>query len=115
METRQLFSVLLVFALLGAAVWALRRGGATGQRGALRIGSLRIGALAPFRLGFGRRPGSGRSLASLERLALTPQHSLHLVRIHGREIVVATYPHGCAVLTEGLSQALSEHEPGFEA
>jgi flagellar biogenesis protein FliO len=110
MEIRQLFSVLLVFALLGAAVWALRRGGAIGQRGALRIGSL-----APFRLGFGRRPGRGRSLASLERQALTPQHSLHLVRIHGREVVVATYPHGCAVLTEGASQGLSEHEPGLEA
>jgi flagellar biogenesis protein FliO len=115
MEIRQLFSVLLVFALLGLAVWALRRGGAMGQRGALRIGSLRIGALAPFRLGFGRRPGRERSLASVERLTLTPQHSLHLVRIQGREVVVATYPHGCAVLTEGLSPGLSDHEPGFEA
>jgi flagellar biogenesis protein FliO len=41
-----------------------------------------------------------RSLEALERLALTPQHSLHLVRIGGREVVVATYPQGCVLLTE---------------
>ncbi len=107
METRQLFSVLLVFALLATALWALRRGGAIGQRGALRLGSP-----GPFRLGFGRRQGRGRSLVSLERLALTQQHSLHLVRIHGQELVVVTHPHGCTLLTDGLSPKLMSQEPG---
>lgn len=83
METaRQVSAVMLVFALLGAALWTLRRGG---------------------RLGFGggiRTTGRGRALESIERLALTPQHSLHLVKIGGREVVVATYPQGCSLLTE---------------
>lgn len=79
---RQVSAVMLVFALLGAALWALRRGGR-------------------LRFPTGLRPASrGRSLESLERLALTPQHSLHLVKIGGREVVVATYPQGCALLTE---------------
>jgi flagellar biogenesis protein FliO len=79
---RQVSAVLLVFSLLGAALWTLRRAGR-------------------LRLPTGLRPVSrGRSLESVERLALTPTHSLHLVRISGREVVVATYPQGCALLTE---------------
>jgi flagellar biogenesis protein FliO len=79
---RQVSAVMLVFALLGAAVWTLRRGG-----------RLRLPAGM-------RTTGRGRALESVERLALTPQHSLHLVKIGGREVVVATYPQGCALLTE---------------
>jgi flagellar biogenesis protein FliO len=79
---RQVSAVMLVFALLGAALWTLRRGGR-------------------LRLPGGMRPaGRGRALESVERLALTPQHSLHLVKIGGREVVVATYPQGCVLLTE---------------
>jgi flagellar biogenesis protein FliO len=76
---RQTSAVLAVFALLGLLLWFLRRGG-----------------LATLRA---RRPGP-RSLESVERLLLTPSHSLHLVKIRGREIVVATYPQGCALLLE---------------
>ena len=74
---RQVLAVIAVFGLLSAALWTLRR-----------AGSMRL------RL----RDSRTRSLASIERLALTPQHSLHLVKIHGREVVVATHPHGCALL-----------------
>jgi flagellar biogenesis protein FliO len=79
---RQVLSVLAVFALLGGALWALRRGGSAS---------------------FGRWPRAKKrvkSIESLERLALTPQHSLHLVRIEGRELVVATHPQGCVLLTD---------------
>ncbi len=79
---RQVSAVMLVFALLGAALWALRRGGRLRLPGAMRPA------------------GRGRALETVERLALTPQHSLHLVKIGGREVVVATYPQGCALLTE---------------
>jgi flagellar biogenesis protein FliO len=79
---RQLLSVLLVFALLGLAVWALRR---------------KSGAL-PLRIG---NPGKNRKLEPAERLALTPQHALHLVRVNGRELLVATHPQGCSVLADG--------------
>jgi len=77
---RQIFSVLLVFALLGVGLWALRKG------------SFRLSLARPSR-------GRTRSLETLERLALTPQHSLHLVRIGGRELLVATHPQGCTLLT----------------
>ena len=77
---RQVSAVLAVFGLLGAALWMLRRGGMATARG-------------------WRRP-QGKSLESMERLSLTPQHALHLVRIQGRELVVATHPQGCALLLE---------------
>lgn len=90
MELRQLLSVLLVFALLGGALFVLRRGGLGALRGSLLTGVLR-NSLAKPRV---------KSLVSIEKLALTPQHSLHLVRLQGRDIVVATHPQGCALLTE---------------
>ena len=70
---RQGLAVLLVFGLLAAAVWKLR------------------GV---------RSTGSGPRLASVGRLALTPHHAVHLLRIDGREVIVATHPHGCSVLSE---------------
>jgi flagellar biogenesis protein FliO len=36
----------------------------------------------------------------IERLPLTPQHSLHLIRIDDRLIVVASGPGGCSLLEE---------------
>lgn len=78
---RQVSAVMLVFALLAAALWTLRRGGS-------------------WRIAQGLRTPRARSLEAVERLALTPQHSLHLVKIGGREVVVATYPQGCVLLTE---------------
>jgi flagellar biogenesis protein FliO len=83
MELRQLLSLLLVFALLGGALIALRRGSINWK--AFRLGSM---------------PPRSKALVSIERIALTPQHSLHLVRIQGREVVVATHPQGCALLSE---------------
>jgi len=69
-----------VLLLLGASLWWLRRKG-----------------LAQY----GKRPSSGarkRTLKSVERLALGPQHSLHLVRLAGRALLVGTSPTGCTVL-----------------
>ena len=76
---RQVSSVLAVFALLGLALWAMRRGGFATLRGLRR---------------------DRKSLESIERLPLTPQHALHLVKIRGRELVVATHPQGCALLID---------------
>jgi flagellar biogenesis protein FliO len=80
----QVFSVLLVFSLLGAALWALRRSG----RGK-------------------RVLGNQRSMVAVERLALTPQHTLHVVRINGREVVVATHPQGCSVVTPVVASLIT--------
>ncbi len=81
---RQACSVLLVFSLLGALAWALRRGG----RGQI------------FGAGLARKrvQGNTRAMVAIERLALTPQHTLHLVRLNGREVLVATHPRGCSII-----------------
>jgi flagellar biogenesis protein FliO len=76
---RQMLSVLGVFALLGALLWVLRGGG---------FAALRV------------RGGRPRKIESIERLALTANHSLHLVRIGDREVLLATHPQGCSLLIE---------------
>jgi flagellar biogenesis protein FliO len=76
---RQISAVIAVFALVGLLLWTLRRGGFAMLRGP--------------RL-------KNKSLESMERLALSPTHALHLVKIRGREVVVATHPQGCALLME---------------
>jgi flagellar biogenesis protein FliO len=74
---RQALSLLLVFTLLGLTLWKLRRGG----------------SLIP-----NRAAKKTRSLEAAERLALTPQHAIHLIRVHGREVLVATHPQGCTLI-----------------
>jgi hypothetical protein len=80
---RQVFSVLLVFSLLGAVLWGLRRGGKVSFRGVFA----------------GKRTqGHTRSIVVLERLVLTPQHTLHMLRINGCEVLIATHPQGCTLV-----------------
>jgi hypothetical protein len=81
---RQACSVLLVFALLGAALWASRRRGKLSFQG---FAGKRIRGLS-------------RAMIAVERLGLTPQHTLHLVRMGGRELIVATHPQGCTLISE---------------
>ena len=78
---RDLGAVAMVLGLLAAAVWFLRRTGAALPR--------------PFRLPAARK---ARKLEAIERVALTPQHALHLVRFGQREMIVSTHPQGCTVL-----------------
>jgi flagellar biogenesis protein FliO len=44
------------------------------------------------------RRSAGRRLECLERLPLAPQHTLHLVRLGGRVLLLASTPAGCALL-----------------
>jgi flagellar biogenesis protein FliO len=78
--TEQIGMVLLVFALLGGLLWFAKRRG-----------------LASFAVG-PRRGGSPRRLEVLERVPLTSQHALHLVRVSGRTVLIATAPSSCTVL-----------------
>jgi flagellar biogenesis protein FliO len=74
---RQLGAVLVVFGLLALAVWKLRSGQIT----------------PPW-----NRGGAPQRLESRGRIALTASHAVHLVRIDGQELVVATHPQGCSLL-----------------
>jgi flagellar biogenesis protein FliO len=74
---RQVLAVSAVLLLLAASLWWLRRKG-----------------LARHFSGGSRK----HALQAVERLMLGPQHSLHLVRLAGRGLLVGTSPGGCAVL-----------------
>jgi flagellar biogenesis protein FliO len=78
---QQAIAIAVVLAALWGVVWLLRRK-------ELAVGSLRL-----------RRNGSAR-MQQIERLHLTPQHSLHLLLIEGQKIVLAVHPHGVTLVSE---------------
>ena len=86
---RQAGAVLLVLGLLGAALWAFRH-----------AGWYRPGIVGPTIL-MGKSAGKAarqRSLEALDRLTLTPQHSIHVIGVEGRRLMVAVHPQGCTLL-----------------
>jgi|SRR5580658_814068 flagellar biogenesis protein FliO len=87
---RQVLAVSAVLSLLAAALWWLRR------KGIVRQGS-----------GGSRK----HALQAVERLMLGPQHSLHLVRLAGRGLLVGTSPAGCAVLESFEWTSLESRTP----
>ena len=76
---RQSLAITFVFALLSAALWCLRKRG-------------------NIRAGFPRARAAHGVLESRGKLALGPQHSIHVVRIGERDMVVAVHPAGVTVL-----------------
>jgi flagellar biosynthetic protein FliO len=75
-------AVVLVLALLGGALFFLRK------RGAAAFSFSRLSSAGP------------RRMQVLERLPLGPQHALHIVRVGGRAVVVATTPTSCQLLCD---------------
>jgi flagellar biosynthetic protein FliO len=84
--------VIAVLGVLVLALWWLRKRG-----------------LAQIKLP-GRATGGGRRLELLERLPLTPQHSLHLVRCEERTLLIAVSPSGCQLLEQ--KPIAAPHEGG---
>lgn len=80
---QQLLMIAIVLGVLCGGVWFLKRKG-----------------LATPRLR--RQNGAGYPrLEVLDRLALTPQHSLHLVRLADRTMLIGLSPNGCNLLEAG--------------
>ena len=77
-------AVVLVFVLLAGALWAFRK-----------IGWYSGGSGRPSLLSKG-----ARNLETVESLTLTPQHTLYVVRVHKRQLLIAAHPHGCALVAE---------------
>lgn len=71
---------------------------------------LRARGLAQFTVK-GFRGAGNRRMQSIERLPLTPQHSLHLVRVGGRELLVAVSPGGCSLIEAGKWTASGDMDP----
>jgi hypothetical protein len=84
---RQILALIVVFSLLGFTVWKLGR-----HRGSVPLAQLTGGGVGQK----GRT--AARVLEPVERLVLTPQHTLHVLRFRDREILVTTHPHGCSLL-----------------
>lgn len=85
--SQQLLAVGLVLALFVLAATAAQR------RGWLRLNWPVRGRLV-------------RSLELVDRLALTPQHQLHLIRTADRTLLIATHPKGFEVLESSSEAAL---------
>ncbi len=76
----QLFIVAIVLGVLCAGLWLLKRKG--WARSSVR-----------------RSRGDGQPrLEVIDRLSLTPHHSLHLVRLADRTLLVGLSPNGCNLL-----------------
>jgi flagellar biogenesis protein FliO len=87
---QQAAAVLLVLTLLGAALYGLRSKGLAVM---LRRSS----------------GGTGqRQLEAIDRLPLTPHHSLHLVRVEGRTVLIAVSPAGCSIVDRALENAFAQ-------
>jgi flagellar biogenesis protein FliO len=78
---RQSLAIALVFALLWAALWLLKRKG--GLRTAL-----------------GKSSTTSRLVESRGKLVLSAQHSLHLIRVAEREVLVGVHPSGFSVICD---------------
>jgi len=88
---RQLLAMAIVFALLWAALWFLKR------RGALR----------PV---LGKSGTGPRLIESRGRLALTAQHSLHWIRAGNRELLIGVHPSGFTVIGD-IPPATTQEPP----
>ncbi len=73
-------AIILVLGLLGLVLFLLRKKGALG----LKLPSM----------------GGPRQMQVVERIALGPQHALHLVRVGGRSMVIATAPSSCQLISD---------------
>lgn len=90
---QQLFAVAGVLGALFVVVWALKR-----------KGWVRMSTRAPR--------DSGARLQVIDRLVLTPHHSVHLIRLADRTLLIGLSPSGCNLLE--TSPAAGILPPGVE-
>ncbi len=79
---QQSFGITLVFLALWLTLWWLKR------RGFASLGT---------RLKYSDQK---REMETIERLALTPQHSVQLIRVQNRVLLLGLHPAGLTVLSE---------------
>lgn len=75
-------AVVLVLGLLGAMLYFLRRHGVASFPGVVSF----------------RPQSKERQMKVVERMALGPQHALHLVRVGERTILISTAPGSCQLI-----------------
>ncbi|HLK20078.1 MAG TPA: flagellar biosynthetic protein FliO [Bryobacteraceae bacterium] len=85
--TEQIAMVLIVFALLGGLLYVAKKRGM---------------AALPL---IGRRSPGNRRMEVLERVPLTPQHAIHLVKVSGKVVLIGTAPSSCTILDAALTDS----------
>jgi len=88
----QTAAVFLVLAALITTLWLLRRKG-----------------LATLKVSLPRRISGGKLMQVIERVPLTAQHSLHLVRLGDRVVLIGVSPTGC----NGIESFPASQYPAF--
>ncbi len=78
--------VLAVFLLLGATLWFLK------GRGMVRFQEMV------------RPRAADKRIEVVERCSLTPQHSVHLVRVAGRMLLIGVAPNNCQLLSDEINE-----------
>ncbi len=76
---QQILAILLVLGLLVGTLTLLRRR-----------------EMASFPTGPGRSAGRPKEMQVIERIGLSPQHSLHLVNVRDDVFLIGTSPAGCS-------------------
>ena len=76
---QQIAAIAFVFSLLGGALWWIR--------------SRNVTAFGPA------RPSLSR-LQVIDRVRLTPHHSVHILKVGDRELTIAVHPSGCTLLAD---------------
>jgi flagellar biogenesis protein FliO len=89
---RQILGVMAVFGLLAATLWWLRRRGLAQVPGLVQRRKTRV-------------------LTIVDRVPLAPAHSLHLVRMADRAILLTVSPSGCQVLESSPWATIQDHLP----
>jgi hypothetical protein len=107
---RQVIAVLAVFGLLAFAVSKLRaREGfskPSPSGGWSNWAEFFQGPIVKTKAGVGKAAES-RQLISVERLKLTQQHTLHLVRAGKRDVLIVTHAQGCSLVLDGVGEDAS--------
>jgi len=91
----QILAVSLVLGLLILSLWFLRRKG-----------------LAKFHLAAGGRRSAPGRIQLVDRKPLTASHSLHLVEVDGRLILIGVSPGSCQALHSFAAEAGGGASPG---
>jgi flagellar biosynthetic protein FliO len=86
---RESLAITFVLGALWAALWLLKKKGLVRTRGSL---------------------SSRGSLESCGKLSLTAQHSIHVVRIGDRNLVLAVHPGGITFLCDAARAAAGESQ-----
>ncbi len=84
---RNSLALVFVFALLGTALWSLRKRGWVGVRRPKLISGV---------------------LESRGKLALTPRHSVHLIQVGDRNLILALHPEGITFLGDATPAVYRE-------